>query len=207
MRFVERNGLLLFGPLGALILCGGIVGLAYAVPGYSSVHQTVSEIGEVGSPARAAFTLMICVVAACLLVFAVAVRKFSKAAGYAAWPVYLIVCMAISAAGVGIFSFPHPLHNVFGLSETIGYQAPLGFALAWRRNPTARRFVSFSWIMFVVVWIAIALNMSSIDRHGALWAYLKPEYGLVQRALFAAWFGWGAALGLILWRAARRSTP
>jgi hypothetical protein len=204
---IKKNNLLLFGPLGAVILGGGIVGLAFAVPGYSSVHQTVSEIGEVGSPARAPFPLMICVVAACLLVFAWAVRNFSKAAGYASWPAYLIVCMAISAAGVGIFSFPHPLHNVFGLSETIGYQAPLGFALAWRRNSAARRYVSFSWLMFVVVWIAIALNMSSIDRHGALWAFLKPEYGLVQRALFAAWFAWGAGLGLMLWRAARSGTP
>jgi Protein of unknown function (DUF998) len=204
---MKKNNLLLFGPLGALILGFGIVGLAFAVPGYSSVQQTVSEIGEVGSPARAAFTTLICVVAVCLLIFAAAVRDWSKAVGYASWPPYLIVCMAISAAGVGIFSFPHPLHNVFGLSETIGYQAPLAFALAWRRNPAARRYVSFSWLMWVLVWIAIALNMSSIDRHGALWAYLKPEYGLVQRALFAAWFTWCAGLGLMLWRGAGRGTP
>jgi hypothetical protein len=31
----------------------------------------------------------------------------------------LDACMAVSAAGVGVFAHPHPLHNVFGLSELI----------------------------------------------------------------------------------------
>lgn len=65
----------------------------------------MSEIGEMGSPARFPFTIMLCCVALCLLVF---------------------------AAGVGIFAFPHPLHNIFGESELIGYQAPVAFALTWR---------------------------------------------------------------------------
>jgi hypothetical protein len=140
------------------------------------------------------------VVAACLLVFAVAVRKLSRVAGCRPWAAYVIACMAISAAGVGVFALPHPLHNVFGLSETIGYQAPLAFALSWRGNPKAKLLVKFSWVMFILVWVAIALNLSSLDRHGAVWEYLKPSYGLVQRTLFAVWFVWCAILGVMLWR-------
>ena len=37
--------------------------------------------------------------------------------------------MALPAAGIGVFAYPHPAHNVFGMSELIGYQAPLVFAL------------------------------------------------------------------------------
>jgi hypothetical protein len=78
---------------------------------------------------------------------------------------------------------------VFGLSELIGYQAPLVLALTWRRHSRTKILVRFSWIMAALVWLAIALNLSALDRQGALWALVKPEYGLVQRALFASWFG------------------
>jgi hypothetical protein len=49
---MNSNYRLLFGPLAAAILCFGIIGLALLLPGYSHVRQTVSEIGEIGSPAR-----------------------------------------------------------------------------------------------------------------------------------------------------------
>jgi hypothetical membrane protein len=191
---------LLFGPLAAAVLCFGIAGLARLVPGYSHIHQTVSEIGEVGSPARIPFTILLCCVAACILVFASAVRDLSIAAGHAPVSAYLIASMAVSAAGVGVFAFPHPLHNVFGLSELIGYQAPLALALAWRRDPRAGTLVAFSWIMFALSWIAIGLNLSGMAPHGPVWAYVKPVYGLAQRALFAAWFGWCAGVGLLLFQ-------
>jgi hypothetical membrane protein len=197
---LKQDNLLLFGPAAAVIFGCGIVALATVVPGYSSIHQTVSEIGEVGSPARIPFTVLLCVVAGCLLLFASAVRDLSRVAGCAPWAAYVIAAMAVSAAGVGMFAFPHPLHNVFGLSELVGYQAPLAFALTWRRNRQAKPLVDFSWIMFILVWLAIALNMSSLDRHGAIWEFLKPGYGLVQRTLFAVWFGWCAIIGLMLWR-------
>ena len=71
---MKRNYRLLFGPLAAAILGFGIAGLALLIPGYSHVHQTVSEIGEIGSPARVAFAIMLFCVAACILVFASAVR-------------------------------------------------------------------------------------------------------------------------------------
>jgi hypothetical membrane protein len=197
---LKLHNRLLFGPLAAAILGLGIVGLALFVPGYSQVRQTVSEIGEMDSPMRIPFTLMLCCVALCLLVFASGLADESKQAGHGRLSAYLIGCMAVSAAGVGIFAFPHPLHNVFGESELIGYQAPLAFALSWRTDPTAKRLVSFSWAMFALIWISIALNLISLDRHSALWAEMKPVYGLIQRSLFAAWFCWCALLGVMLWR-------
>lgn len=80
----------------------------------------------------------------------------------------------------------------------IGYQAPLAFALSWRKDPRARRLVAFCWIMLALIWISIALNLIIFDRHRALWAEVKPIYGLIQRSLFAAFFCWCAGIGVLL---------
>jgi hypothetical membrane protein len=200
---MKRNYRFLFGPLAGAILGSGIAGLALLIPGYSHVHQTVSEIGEVGSPVRLPFAILLCCVAACILVFASAVRDFSVMARHSRLAAYLIGFMALPAAGIGVFAYPHPLHNIFGIAELIGYQAPLVFALTWRRDPRANTLVALSWIFYVVVCVAIALNLSSLDRQGLAWAYVKPVQGLAQRALFAAWFGWCAVIGVFLFQRTR----
>lgn len=197
---MKRDDRLLFGLAAAIVFGVGIVGLAMTVPGYSQVRQTVSEIGEIGSPARIPFAVLLCGVAALLLVFAWGVWDSSRREGRAVWGAALVAFMAVPAAGIGVFAYPHPLHNVFGLSELIGYQAPLAFALGWRREPSARPLVSTSWIMFGIVWIAILLNLSQLFGSGPVWDFIKPGYGLVQRALFGAWFVWCAIASLLLWR-------
>ena len=189
---------LLFGPLAAVLFILGVAALAAMIPGYSHVHQTMSEIGEAGSPVQVSFTIMAVLVAFCILVFAIALRGTSVAAGHSPLAAYVTGCMVISLTGVGIFSFPHPLHNVFGISEIVGYQAPLAFALTWRRDPRAKTIVAFSWVMFVAVWIAIALNLSSLDPASSLWHAVHPVIGIAQRALFGAWFLWLAVTGLAL---------
>jgi hypothetical protein len=191
---------LLFGPVAAGILAAGIFGLGFLVQGYDHVRQTVSEIGAMDSPARIPFMLMLCGVAGCLVVFAAGVRSESKKAGHGPLAAYLIICMSVSAAGVGIFAFPHPLHNLFGVSELIGYQAPLAFALTWRADPRSRSLVAISWFFSALVWLSLALNLSALVRQGIVWAEIKPFYGLVQRSLFAAWFAWCAVIGTLLWR-------
>ena len=70
---------LLFGPLAAALLAAGIAVLPFWVPGYSQVHQTVSEIAEMDSPARISFTVMLCGVALCLLIFGAALALSQKA--------------------------------------------------------------------------------------------------------------------------------
>ncbi len=184
--------------MAAVVLCLGRTGLAVLIPGYSHVHQTVSEIGEMSSPARVPFAIMLGCVAACILVFASAVRDVSVAADHSRFTAYLIGFMALPAAGIGMFAYPHPAHNIFGMSELIGYQAPLVFALTWRRDPRAKTLVMISWIFFALIWGAIALNLSAFAA--SVWAYVKPVHGLAQRALFAAWFGWCAVLGILLFR-------
>ena len=197
---------LLAGLLAAVIFGLGLILLPLGVPGYSQVRQTVSEIGMVGSPMQIPFTVLLCVAALCMLVFGWALRGESIRAGHSPLAGYLTACMAISAAGVGVFAFPSPLHNYFGMSELIGYQAPLALAITWRCDASATGVVRMSWLLTVLMWVTIVLNLSVLDRGGALWAYERPFYGLVQRALFAVFFLWATLAGVLLFlRRARRA--
>jgi len=107
----------------------GILSSARAIPGYHHLRQTVSEINEAGSPVQLRFALMLGSVAVGALVFAIAKSDGARAVRRSAVAASLIGAMHISAAGVALFAYPHPLHNLFGLSELIGYPAPLAFAL------------------------------------------------------------------------------
>jgi hypothetical membrane protein len=197
---MKRDKRLLFGPLATVVFAVGIIYLARTVPDYNYIRQTVSEIGEVGSPARIPFAILLCCVAGCIVVFAWGVRDRAVKVGDSRIVSYFIGFMALPCAGVGIFAYPHPLHNVFGISELIGYQAPLLLALTWARSPQARPLIPVSWVLYFVICLAILLNLSSLDRGGAIWAHVKPLYGLAQRTLFGAWFGWCAIVGLWLYR-------
>jgi len=188
------------GPIAAGLLFAGMFAIGLMIPGYSHMRQTVSELGEVGSPGRIAFTVLLLLVAACLIVFATGVSTTLRAAGCSTLPAYLVGAMAVSAAGVGVFAFPHPLHNVFGMSELVGYQTPLVAALACRSAARMRKIRTFSFLMYALVVLAIAANLTSLHRHGNLWLHVQPFYGVVQRLLFAAWFFWCAGYAVLLMR-------
>jgi hypothetical protein len=81
MSALKPDNRLLFGPSAAAVLLAGIAVLPLWVPGFSQVRQTVSEIGEMDSPARIPFAIMLCAVALCLLIFALGVGAESKRAG------------------------------------------------------------------------------------------------------------------------------
>ncbi len=192
-----------FGPIAAIILFAGIFSVGLMTPGYSHVRQTVSELGEVGSPGQVAFSVLLCLVAACLIIFADAVARSLKESGHSALPAYLLGAMAISTAGVGIFAFPQPLHNIFGMSETVGYQAPLVAALVCKTDQRAKPIKVFSIIMYVLVLLAIAVNLIALIRPAGIWSQIKPFFGIVQRSLFASWFVWCTGYALLLMRMRR----
>src|SRR5215469_18421714 len=74
------------------------------------------------------------------------------------------------AAGTGVFAYPHPLHNIFGISELIGYQAPLVFALTWRSDSQKKLLIPISRVLYALICVAIAANLTSLDRAGVIWA-------------------------------------
>lgn len=198
---------LLFGPAAALLFLVTVFGLALMLPGYSHVHQTISEIGAMDSPTRVPFMLALFGLAVCILVFASGVSRISRDAGHGTWTAWCIGYMAIPVLGIAVFATPHPLHNVFGLSEIVGYQAPAVLALTWRRDQRAKGIVAISWIAFALVWVCMGLNMAGLAPDSRLWAMVRPVIGIAQRALFASWFGWLVAAGLLLRRLAPSVKP
>jgi len=76
--------------------------------------------------------------------------------------------------------------------------APLVLALAWRREPRAKALVTLSWIAFLLVWVALGLNLSALQPNGAVWTSVEPVIGVAQRTLFITWFGWCAITGIML---------
>jgi hypothetical protein len=149
---------------------------------------------------RIPFMLMLFCMALCILVFAWGVRDTCLQAGHSTLGAWFIGYMAIPSIGIGIFAFPHPLHNVFGLSEIVGYQAPAVLAYTWRKDPQAKGLVAVSWLAFLLVWVAMGLNMAGLFPRSALWAEIKPMIGIAQRLLFGSWFAWAAAVGVLLSR-------
>lgn len=95
---MKPDNRVLFGPLAGALLVAGIAVLPLWVPGFSQVRQTVSEIGEMDSPARIPFAIMLCAVALCLLIFAAGVRAESKRAGHGAWSPSLGSCWRSSGS-------------------------------------------------------------------------------------------------------------
>jgi len=192
-----------FGPIAALLLFAGIFAVGLVTPDYSHVRQTVSELGEVGSPGQVAFSVLLCLIAACLIIFAGAVAHSLRELGHSTLPAWFLGAMAISTAGVGLFAYPEPLHNIFGMSETVGYQAPLVAALVCKTDPRAKRIKAFSIVMYVAVLLAIAINLVALVRPAEIWSQIKPFFGVVQRSLFASWFIWCTGYALLLMRMRR----
>lgn len=196
MNFGKR---LLFGPASAAAFLFGTVGVALFLPGYSHVRQDVSEIGALGTSTRLPFAILVFCVAVCLLIFASALREVAARNRLPPLAAYLIGFVVLSEVGIAIFATPHPLHEPFGLLSIIGYQAPGVLAFTWRRDPKMRTVVNLSWLFFFGLWTATALILVP-----GFWQpmarLLEPIAGLVQRTLFVAWFGWCAAVGLVLWR-------
>ena len=158
----------LFGPLAALLILAGIIGLARMVPDYSQVHQTVSEIGEMDSPARWPFALLLSCVGVFVLVFSSALHSITVAHRTSRVGAYLTGFMALPAIGLGIFAYPHPLHNVCGLLELVGTQAPFALAMSWRRDRALAPLVTTSWIFSALVWVAIIANLTTFMRRSGL---------------------------------------
>ncbi len=186
----------LFAPFAGVIFFGAVYALATMVDGYSHVAQTISEIGQQGSPAELHLQIANLMVALCLLVFALSLYLFATNNSVSKLPAFFMAWFGIAEIGMAAFPSPHALHNVIGISMTIGYMTPLVLALSWRNLPDAGRLIGLSWVAFILVVITIALNLTPAF---APELYPLEYYGIVQRSLFVAFYGWCAYAGINLY--------
>jgi hypothetical membrane protein len=113
-----KRHLLLFGTLAGLLFFGTVYALAIAVPGYSHVSDTVSEIGQVGSPVERLFQVAMLAVDLCIVAFGLGLFYFARSHEASIVPAALVAYFGLMEIGLHVFPSPHPLHNVFGLSLT-----------------------------------------------------------------------------------------
>ena len=193
---LRRDSLcLMFGVFAGLIHLALSFGLGALLPGYDPIHQTISEIGERGSPFEATFKALSFIGTICLIVFSYGVCRFSLKRHLSPIPALFLGFYGLMELGVAIFESPHPLHNVFGISTTVGFFAPMALALAWPRGPDYRVLRQVSVAAAVLLIIGIVLNLMPLFSQPA---YLLEHYGLVQRAHFVLFYLWCAYLAVTL---------
>jgi len=192
---MQQRTMFLCGAIACVVFFSAVYMLATMVDGYSHITQTVSEIGEQGSPAKVYLQVMNVIVAFCLLLFSRGLYLFAKSNNVSILPASFMAAFAFSEIGVAAFPSPHSLHNIFGLSMSIGYMTPLVMALSWKSLANANKLMTASWVAFVLVVIAIFLNLTPIFARDL---YPLEYYGIVQRSLFVVFYGWCLYVGINL---------
>jgi len=187
--------MLLGGPVAALAVGLGVTWLGAVTPGYSAVRQTVSELGPQGGRGRGALAALNLIIALAALVFACGLGAVASEMHWTMTPAYLMGVYALLAVGLAAFPSGHRLHNVFGLLQTVPFVgAPWSVALGWRG---LGMLTPISWAALALLVVAMVLNLAPAFSRRLAKAF-APVYGLVQRSLFVAWYGWCAILGLLL---------
>lgn len=186
--------LLPLGWITAAIFILGTFVLGNLLHGYNPVSQTVSEIGQEGSPLYVPWQVFSIAVGILLILFSLGLIFFSKKNNLSIVPGVFMMAQALSQFGVGFFPSPHELHNVFGLSMTIGYFSPLVFALAWKNN-LGKRFKQASLFAFVLIILGIFLNLSPLLTPTL---YPLQYYGIAQRFLLFTFYTYAGYVGISL---------
>ena len=190
---MNASKILYSGAIAATTFILGSLILGSLLPDYNPVSQTVSEIGQTGSSLYQTWQVFSIAVGVLLIVFAFALISFSRKNKTAILPGIFILSYGLSQFGIGFYPSPHPLHNVFGLSMTLGYFSPLVFALAWK-NKLGASFKNISILTFILIMLGIFLNLSPAF---APTLYPLEYYGIVQRFLLFTFYGYVALVSIM----------
>jgi len=181
---MKSNNLLHLGWIaGASFIIGSLL-LGSLLPDYNPVSQTVSEIGQIGSPLAMPWHIFSVSIGLLIILFSVGIILFARQNKLSILPGIFILSYGISQFGIGFYPSPHSLHNVFGLSMTIGYFSPLVFALSWKTK-LSKNFRNISFLSFILIIFGIFLNLSpAFDPT----LYPLEYYGIVQRFLLFTFY-------------------
>lgn len=166
---------------------------------YSFISQTISEIGEEGSPLYLQWQIFTLIIGLLLVMFSIGIISFGSQNKWSIIPGIFILFAGLSEFGIALYPSPHPLHNVFGLSLTIGYFSPLLFFLLWK-DKLGTSFKRYSLIAFVLILLGIFLNLSPVF---APQLYPLEYYGLVQRFLLFTFYLYMALIAVKTLKAPR----
>ncbi|MCA0931797.1 DUF998 domain-containing protein [Lutimonas saemankumensis] len=181
---MNTNKILWLGWFSSALFIFGSLILGSLVRDYDPITQTVSEIGREGSPMYLNWQLFSLTVGTLLIIFAFGLNLYAKQRKWSILPGIFMMLYGISQFGIGWFPSPHFMHNIFGLSMTIGYFTPLVFALSWK-NSLGKSFKMISVLAFVLIMSGIFLNLTPAFAPDL---YPMEYYGLVQRFLLFTFY-------------------
>ena len=196
MSQVDRT-CLLFGLICGSALIVMSTALGALLPGYDPVRQTISEIGETGSPFQRVFQITLIAGAVCLLIFAYGIYRFARWRHVSVLPAIAVGFIGLMDLGSAVFEAPHPLHNIFGVPKLVGFLAPLLLAITWPGEPDLRIVRRVSGLAGVLVLISVGLNLAPLFVSS--WPWGEAHYGLIQRTLFV-FFAWCLFLAISLFQ-------
>lgn len=180
------------GWITAVLFIAGSLVLGSILADYSFISQTVSEIGQEGSPLKFIWQLFSLLVGLLLILFSLGIISFARRNKWSVVPGLFVLFAGLSQFGIALFPSPHPLHNVFGLSMTIGYFSPLVFFLLWK-DKLGASFKWYSLLAFILIQLGIFLNLSPMFAPDL---YPLEYYGLVQRFLLFTFYLYLALVAL-----------
>ncbi len=189
---MDVNKILSLGWITAALFVAGSLVLGSFLADYSSLSQTVSEIGQEGSPLKLPWQLFSLLVGLLLILFSLGIVSFARQNKWSFIPGLFVLFAGLSQFGIALFPSPHSLHNVFGLSMTIGYFSPLVFFLLWK-DKLGMAFKWYSLLAFILILLGIFLNLSPMFAPDL---YPLEYYGLVQRLLLFTFYLYLALIAL-----------
>lgn len=193
---------LIFGIVAGLGFIATWLVLGALLPNYDPISQTISEIGERGSPFEMPYKIANLIVAVSFVLFSYGVYRFSAARQLSLAPALLLGFFAMTQLGVSTFESPNPLHNLFGIASLPAFLAPLVLAITWRGAPGLHGLRKLSWLAGLLILIAVAVNLSPLFIRVP---YIAGHIGLMQRFL-PLFHLWCACLAIILLRNANEPT-
>jgi hypothetical membrane protein len=182
-----QKALFYAGAVSGLIFISVTLLLGELLQNYNSLSQTVSEIGQIGSPFRLPYTLMLFSASLFGLIFSYKALEFTKSHSLSKAPIILIAFFALLDAGFAIFPAPEPMHNIVGLLHLPCYFAPLVVAITWKRYFTEQQLTNFSGLAFLSIIVFIILNLSPMFAPKLI---PVEYYGVMQRGLIYSYNGW-----------------
>lgn len=153
----------ILGILIAFLFIAGSGTLGYLLDNYSFISQTLSEIGSMSSPMKLPFQILKVLVSLLTLAFSFVLLQIAKERKLSIIPPLFLLLFGLSDLGLALFPTPHPWHNIFGLSLTLGYMSPLLFGLLWSTKVTVN-FRGISLVFFAMIALGIFLNLSPMFK-------------------------------------------
>lgn len=186
---LTTNKVLYLGALGGLIFVTMTLILGTLLNDYSSVSQTVSEIGRIGSLFQEYYSVMLSFIFSCFL------YRFANGNSLSKAPVYCIAIFALLDGAFVVFPAPEKLHNVVGLLHIVGYVAPFLVARSWKQYFVHRQLRNYSSVASTTIGVMLFLNLSPMI---APELYPLEFYGIVQRGLLYTYYLWLTWLSITL---------